>query len=75
MNLQPYIPFTNYKKYWINEKLEKLKNHYNNKKIKDCWNCEMSWEIVEYYLGLAYNYYYFGINPGIGLRINPMDLI
>ena len=75
MNLYPYIPFYNYRTFWIRDYLNTLKTITNNKLIKDYDDIDMSWEVVEYYLGLAYNSIYFGISGGPGLRIIPTDLV
>lgn len=75
MNLYPYVPFYNYRKKWINYYLDELKIITNENFIKDYYNIDMSWELIEYYLELAYDSIYFGIPCGSGLRIYPRDLV
>ncbi len=72
MNLLPYIPFLNYRQHWKNKNLNKLKSKYTV--IKDDENNEMGWSVIDYYLLLAYDEYYFNIDPGEGLRMSPNKL-
>lgn len=75
MNLYPYIPFYNYRKLWVNRYLNELQAMQCGKLVKDYYETEMSWEVVEYYLKLAYDYMYFGESWGPGLRMVPTDLV
>jgi hypothetical protein len=55
-NLLSYIPIYSimHRDTYVSNKLNILKNKFNS--IKDKNNYEMSWEVVEYYLILAYEY-------------------
>ena len=75
MNLYPYIPFYNYKYRWVNYYLVELKKMTDGTFIKDYYNVDMSWDVVEYYLELAYDSIYFGNPCGPGLRMVTRELV
>lgn len=75
-NLLPYIPFYNYKRIWINKKLNKLKLKYGDKFIKDSQGDDIGWNVIKYYLIFAYDFTFF--NEPIyseGLRMHPLELL
>ena len=74
MNLLPYIPYYDYRTKWINTALNNAKTVNNNVELKDYWNEDMSWDVIEYYLHLAYDKIFFDRCWGPGLRIVPTDL-
>jgi hypothetical protein len=69
------IPFywVTHKKNYVSTKLNVLKNKYTS--IKDKNNNKMSWDVIEYYLVLAYEYKFYGLSSGPGLRIEPIDIL
>ena len=75
MNLYPYLPFYNYKVFWVNYYLNELKIMTDGKLIKDVYYEEISWDVIEYYLTLAYDFIYFGNPCGPGLRMVTSDLV
>ena len=69
------IPFYGkyiHKQKYIQSRLNILKER--NTVIKDYYNYNMSWEIIEEYLSLAYDKKFHGKLWGPGLRIIPSDL-
>lgn len=74
MNLLPYIPFYNYRTKWTAKALDNIKTARNNTEVEDYYGDKMSWDVIEYYLLMAYDYEFFGSDWGPGLRICPTDL-
>ncbi len=63
------------KEVWVKENLDILKLKFNNKEIKDDKNVPISWDIMAYYLGLLYDYKYYGEKIDLnGLRMDPKIL-
>ena len=76
MNVLPYVPFLGYRDRWIKQNLDKLKQIHHGQNMKDDLGEDMSYNVVEYYLCLAYDYTYFGSCMGLcGLRTNPLSLL
>lgn len=75
-NVLPYVPFINYRKKWINDKLNLIKSKRNNQMFKDKDGDVIDWSVVEYTLCLYYNQKYFNsLDTYIGLRLNLHQLI
>lgn len=74
INLLPYIPFYDYRKIWVEKKLNLIKENRKNQLIDDAYGEKMSWSVVEYYLFLLYDEKYFDESPGPGLRMSISNL-
>lgn len=72
-----HIPIYNifHRRRWIKNKFKFIKNDVNNVLIKDDENEEIAWEVIEYYIGLSYDFIFYNEPFGPGLRINPLKLI
>jgi len=69
------IPFYNkyHREKFIADKLNILKLKYPV--IKDLYGDEMHWDVVKYYLLLAYDNKFYEIPCGPGLRIHPYAIL
>jgi len=60
---------------WIKESLQIIKLKFNNVEIHDENNVPISWDIIENYLEILYDYKYRGKKiSSTDLQINPIEL-